>query len=122
ILLSIEGDEVRGSARSIPGFHMQRALLQMSDLFSRFGGHAMAAGLSLRSPDLVPELRRRLNRLAAEWLEPEDLVPEQRVDAFVPLDHIDERLIAELSALEPFGLGNPAPVLATDMLQVVDGR
>ena len=61
ILLSIEGDEVRGSARSIPGFHMQRALLQMSELFTRFGGHAAAAGLSLRGRDLVPELRRRMN-------------------------------------------------------------
>lgn len=122
ILLSIEGDEVRGSARSIPGFHMQRALLQMSELFTRFGGHAAAAGLSLRGRDLVPELRRRMNRLAAEWLRPEDLVPEQRVDAFVALDQIDEGLIRELEALEPFGLGNPAPVLATDGLQVVDGR
>ena len=122
ILLSIEGDEVRGSARSIPGFHIQRALLQMADLFTRFGGHAAAAGLSLRGRDLIPELRRRMNRLAAEWLQPEDLVPEQRVDAFVPLDQIDERLVTELAALEPFGLGNPAPVLATDGLQVVEGR
>lgn len=122
VLLSVEGDEVRGSARSIPGFHIQRALLQMADLFTRFGGHAAAAGLSLRGRDLVPELRRRLNRLAAEWLQPEDLVPEQRVDAFVPLDQIDERLIAELADLEPFGLGNPAPVLATEGLRVVEGR
>ncbi len=122
ILLSIEGDEVRGSARSIPGFHIQRALLQMADLLTRFGGHAAAAGLSLRGPELVPELRRRLNRLAAEWLRPEDLVPEQRVDAFVSLDQIDERLVTELTALEPFGLGNPAPVLATDGLEVVEGR
>ena len=49
-------------------------------------------------------------------------MPEQRVDAFVALDQIDEGLIRELEALEPFGLGNPAPVLATDGLQVVDGR
>ncbi|MBP2018256.1 single-stranded-DNA-specific exonuclease [Symbiobacterium terraclitae] len=122
ILLSIDGDEARGSARSIPGFHIQRALLQMSDLFTKFGGHAAAAGMSLRSAALVGELRRRLNRLAAEWLRPEDLVPEQRVDAFVPLEEVDERLVQELMALEPYGIGNPAPVLATDGVWVADGR
>lgn len=122
ILLSIDGDEARGSARSIPGFHIQRALLQMADLFTKFGGHAAAAGMSLRSASQVSELRRRLNRLAAEWLRPEDLVPEQRVDAFVPLEQVDERLVQELMALEPYGIGNPAPVLATDGVWVADGR
>jgi len=122
ILLAIDGDGARGSARSIPGFHIQRALLQMSDLFTKFGGHAAAAGMSLRSADLVGELRRRLNRLAAEWLRPEDLVPEQRVDAFVPLEQVDERLVQELMALEPYGMGNPAPVLATEGVRVADSR
>ena len=122
ILLSVNGDEAKGSARSIPGFHMQRALLQMADLFTKFGGHAAAAGMSMRSAAQVGELRRRMNQLASEWLRPEDLVPEQQVDAFVPLSLVDERLIQELAGLEPYGIGNPAPVLATDGLEVVESR
>lgn len=122
ILLSIDGEEARGSARSIPAFHMHRALSQVADLFTKFGGHAAAAGMTLRSKELVPELRRRLNALAKQWLSPEDLIPEQRVDAVVSLDQVNDQLLRELSALEPFGIGNPAPVLVTAGLQVVDGR
>lgn len=122
ILLSIEGDTARGSARSIPAFHMQKALLQLSDLFTKFGGHAAAAGMSLKSKDDIPELRRRLGLLAKEWLSPEDLIPEQRIDAFVRLDEVNDRLLRELALLEPHGIGNPAPVLAATDLCVLDSR
>ncbi|HLN63508.1 MAG TPA: single-stranded-DNA-specific exonuclease RecJ, partial [Symbiobacteriaceae bacterium] len=122
ILLSIDGDEVRGSARSIPAFHMHRALLQVSDLFTKFGGHAAAAGMTLKSRDGVAELRRRLNAIGAEWLRPEDLVPQLSVDAYIGLDQVTPELMAELQTLEPHGIGNPAPVLATRDLVVVDSR
>ncbi len=122
ILLSIDGDEARGSARSIPAFHMHRALLQVSDLFSKWGGHAAAAGMTLKRKEDLPELRRRLNALAAQWLRPEDLVPEQRVDASIGLDQVTDQLMNELSTLEPHGIGNPAPVFAATDLNVLDQR
>ncbi len=122
ILLSIEGDEVRGSARSIPAFHMQRALLQVSDLFSKFGGHAAAAGMTLKHREDIPVLRERLNRLAAQWLRPEDLVPELQVDAFIGLDDVTDQLMAELHQLEPHGTGNPAPVFGLKDLTVLETR
>ncbi|MFZ5825566.1 MAG: single-stranded-DNA-specific exonuclease RecJ [Bacillota bacterium] len=122
ILLAVDGEEARGSARSIPAFHLHRALSQVSDLFAKFGGHAMAAGMTLKRKEDVAELRRRLNAIGAAWLRPEDLVPEQRVDAYVTLDQVTEELMAELAGLEPHGIGNPAPILATTDLQVLDTR
>ncbi|MFZ5815110.1 MAG: single-stranded-DNA-specific exonuclease RecJ [Bacillota bacterium] len=122
ILLAVDGEEARGSARSIPAFHMHRALLQVSDLFSKWGGHAMAAGMTLKRREDLRELRRRLNDIARDWLRPEDLVPEQRIDAFVTLEQVTPELVAELSALEPHGIGNPAPILAATNLQVLEAR
>ncbi|HLN64640.1 MAG TPA: single-stranded-DNA-specific exonuclease RecJ, partial [Symbiobacteriaceae bacterium] len=122
ILLSIDGDEARGSARSIPAFHMHRALLQVSDLFAKFGGHAAAAGMTLKSKDDVPVLRERLNRIGANWLSPEDLVPELRIDGILSLDQVNDDLMAELQRLEPHGIGNPAPIFAVQDLRVMDAR
>ncbi|HEY8348114.1 MAG TPA: single-stranded-DNA-specific exonuclease RecJ [Symbiobacteriaceae bacterium] len=122
ILLSVDGEEVRGSARSIPGFHMYRALSKVADLFTKFGGHAAAAGMTLRRKEDLPELRRRLNQLAARWLRPEDLEPRLQIDAFLSLDQLTDRLMAELQQLEPHGVGNPAPVFAVRDLAVVSAR
>lgn len=122
ILLSIDGDEVRGSARSIPGFHMFRALSQVSDLFTKFGGHAAAAGMTLRRKADLPELRRRLNQIGAAWLRPEGLVPQLSIDAFLRLDQVNDDLMMELQRLEPYGVGNPAPVFAARDLAVQDVR
>lgn len=122
ILLSIDGDEVRGSARSIPGFHMQRALLQVSDLFTKFGGHAAAAGMTLKRREDLPVLRQRLNEIGARWLRPEDLVPELRIDASIGLNQVNDALMAELQSLEPHGIGNPAPIFAVKDAIVTDVR
>lgn len=122
ILLSIDGDEVRGSARSIPAFHMHRALLEVSDLFVKFGGHAAAAGMTLRRKEDVPVLRERLNRIGAEWMKPQDLVPELKVDAYIRLDQVNDGLMAELQSLEPHGMGNPGPVFAVSDVTVLDAR
>ncbi|MGE5675303.1 MAG: single-stranded-DNA-specific exonuclease RecJ [Mycobacterium leprae] len=122
ILLSVDGDEVRGSARSIPAFHMHRALSQVSDLFVKFGGHAAAAGMTLKHPEDVPVLRQRLNEIGAKWLRPEDLVPELPVDGFVRLDQVNDQLLSEFALLEPHGIGNPAPVLAVADVAVAGSR
>ncbi len=122
ILLSIDEHEVRGSARSIPAFHLHRALLQVSDLFTKFGGHAAAAGMTLKRREDVPVLRRRLNEIARQWLRPEDLVPELRIDSFVGLDAMDEKLLAELQTLQPHGIGNPGPIFAVQDVLAADVR
>lgn len=115
IVLSIENGIAQGSARSIPGFHLLNALEAAQDLFEQFGGHRAAAGMKIRS-ERIPELRKRLSEYADDVLTPEDLEPELHIDAVLLPESIDLKLIAALSALEPFGQGNPKPVFVTKNL------
>jgi single-stranded-DNA-specific exonuclease len=121
ILLAIDGDEAKGSARSIPGFHLFRALQQCEDLLLKYGGHAAAAGMTLRT-EHIPELRRRLNQLAREWIHPEDRIPRLQVDGWLHPGEFTADLVSELQRLEPFGAGNPAPLLASRNLVVQERR
>lgn len=106
IILGGEGEEWRGSGRSIAGFDLAAALRECDDLLVRHGGHAMAAGLSLQ-PDKINALRERLNELARRALKPEDLQPLLRLDAEVGLDEMTLEMLNELSRLKPTGQGNP---------------
>jgi len=106
IIIGGEGDEWRGSGRSIAGFDLAAALRECDDLLVRHGGHAMAAGLSIR-PDKIDALRERLNQLAHRALKPEDLQPPLRLDAEVGLEEMTQEALHELSRLKPTGQGNP---------------
>jgi single-stranded-DNA-specific exonuclease len=106
IILGGEGDEWRGSGRSIAGFDLAAALRECDDLLVRHGGHAMAAGLSVQ-PDKIDLLRQRLNELARRALKPEDLQPPLRLDAEVGLDEMTLESLGELARLKPTGQGNP---------------
>jgi single-stranded-DNA-specific exonuclease len=101
----------QGSGRSIRPFHLLEALEAMPDLFERFGGHRQAAGLTLASGK-IDEFRARFNEYAAARLTLEDLAPQVEIDALVEFREIDERSVAEVFSLAPFGCGNPAPLFA----------
>lgn len=120
VVLAVDGDVAYGSGRSIPGFDLLQALEHCADLFTRFGGHRQAAGLELPAARLA-ELRQRLAQYANERLEPDDLAPRLAIDAPLPLTGIDNRLMAKLNALEPFGVGNRRPVFHAEAVEVVDG-
>jgi single-stranded-DNA-specific exonuclease len=111
IIIGGDGQEWRGSGRSIEGFNLAAALGSCSDLLTRHGGHAMAAGLSLRSEN-IDELRLRLNTIAMQTLPRENLKPSLRIDAEVPLSELTLDRVAELAGLEPLGQRNPAVHLA----------
>ena len=100
------GAEWRGSGRSIAGFDLAGALRDCAGLLLRHGGHAAAAGLSLRAENL-DKLRTRLNELARQILKPENLKPSLRLDAQVGLADITPDSLAELALLKPNGQGNP---------------
>ncbi|HYI97865.1 MAG TPA: single-stranded-DNA-specific exonuclease RecJ [Bryobacteraceae bacterium] len=101
----------QGSGRSIPVFHLLEALETMPDLFTKFGGHRQAAGIT--SPvERVAEFRRRLNAHASKVLTLEDLRPTIEVDAVLNLPELTDRAISEVFALGPFGCGNCSPVFA----------
>lgn len=106
IIIGGEGEEWRGSGRSITGFDLAAALRECNDLLVRHGGHAMAAGLSIASANLEA-FRTRLNDHARRTLKPQDLQAPLRLDGEVGLDEISLDRLAELDRLRPTGQGNP---------------
>lgn len=115
-----EGHEIlKGSGRSVEAYHMLNALLPHAALMERFGGHAMAAGLSVRS-DRFELLKKALNESCS--LTDTDLTPVVRIDARLPMSALSETLIEEFSMLEPFGTGNPRPIFARPHFSVHSAR
>ncbi|MEX2461472.1 MAG: single-stranded-DNA-specific exonuclease RecJ [Paenibacillaceae bacterium] len=98
----------KGSARSIVGFDLYKALSQSADLFQHYGGHQAAAGMTIRQ-DLIPELERRLELLADEWLTAEDYLPILQADLVCDLREMPLEMIQQLNQLAPYGMGNPSP-------------
>jgi single-stranded-DNA-specific exonuclease len=120
IVLSQDGDTAHGSCRSIPSFDMLAALESCADLMSKFGGHRQAAGLTIESAR-IRELRRRINDHADARLQPDDLRPRLWIDASLAFRSISPQVASELSALAPFGAGNPTPVFSASRVEIIDG-
>jgi single-stranded-DNA-specific exonuclease len=117
LVLAHEDGEAYGSGRSIPGFHLLNAIESCHDLFTRYGGHAHAAGFSLPS-DRVPELRQRLTDYAAIHLNEADLGSPLECDAYLPLEEINESLYSWLKQLEPCGMDNEDPIFIARNLRI----
>ena len=114
-VLTDGADCVKGSGRSIEAYSMFDEMVKCQDLFLKFGGHPMAAGLSLPG-DKVEEFRRRINEACT--LTEEDFVEKVMIDVPMPIDYITEELIGQLSLLEPFGKGNTKPLFAERDLKI----
>ncbi len=108
-LLTRAEDGVKGSGRSIETYHMYDHMVRVKDFFTKFGGHAMAAGLSMREED-IPALSDALCRDAE--LTEEDFVPVVHIDVPMPMDYATMKLAEQLEILEPCGTGNPRPLFA----------
>lgn len=123
IVLSIDEESglAKGSARSIPGFDLHAALTECADLLEQFGGHAAAAGMTLKS-DRIGELRERMCALARSALTPEDYIPVTEADIQCGVEEITLGLLEQLAALEPYGVGNPTPRFLLPELEIVDLR
>ena len=112
-------DGVKGSGRSIEAYSMYEEMTKCKDLFLKFGGHPMAAGLSLPKEN-VPEFIRRMNENCT--LTDADFVPVVNIDVAMPLSYVTERLIGQLDLLEPFGKENTKPVFAARNIRVHSAR
>ncbi|HEX6965890.1 MAG TPA: single-stranded-DNA-specific exonuclease RecJ [Gemmatimonadaceae bacterium] len=110
VLVALQNGEGKGSGRSIPAFDLHAALSDCRDLLVRFGGHRSAAGVTVRA-EHVPALAQRFDAVARERLTTADLVPEIRVDLELSLDEATADLETLLRHFEPFGVGNPSPML-----------
>lgn len=106
---------VKGSGRSIEAYSMYEELVKCSDLLTQFGGHPMAAGLSMAEEN-IERFRKRLNENCT--LSEEDLIPTVMIDVPMPISYLTETLIEELKVLEPFGKGNTKPLFAQKNLCV----
>lgn len=108
-VLTRSEDGVKGSGRSIEAYNMYEEMCVCRELYTKFGGHKMAAGLSLREED-VEKFRKALN--AACTLTEEDLEEKIHIDIALPLGEVTDAFVEELEKLEPFGVGNSKPVFA----------
>ncbi len=120
-LIGWEGETGRGSGRSIAGFDLHAALHRVGWCLEKYGGHTMAAGLTIRRPRFE-EFRVAFLQVARELLAPDDLVPAQRVDLELPLKLVSDDLEKLMRHLEPCGPGNPAPVFGVRGARAVGAR
>ena len=112
-------DGVKGSGRSIETYSMFEEMSKCKELYTKYGGHPMAAGVSMPE-EHVEKFRKRLNELCT--LTEKDLTEVVRIDIAMPFSYVSERLVEELSLLEPFGKGNSKPVFAAKGVQVLETR
>ncbi|NDW09719.1 single-stranded-DNA-specific exonuclease RecJ [Dysgonomonas sp. 520] len=109
IILTKSNDLITGSARSVMGFDIYKAIEECKNLLENFGGHTYAAGLSLREENL-PEFKRRFEELSVEMMVPDMMKPQISIDAKLKLGEIDNRFIVDLSRFAPFGPDNLNPI------------
>ena len=121
IVMEYGPEESRGSCRSIPEFHITDALDEVADLLVRHGGHAQAAGFTIRNENM-PEFVRRITEIACDRLNGADLRPGLTIDAALPLTDVDWALQGTLEQLEPTGYQNPSPLLLSRGVEVVSHR
>lgn len=120
VFVLTRGEEgVKGSGRSIEAYHMYDKMSLCKQLFTRYGGHKMAAGLSMPEEN-IEEFRAALNMNCN--LSDEDFVEKILIDVPMPLSYISMDLVKQLELLEPFGTGNPKPVFAQKNVQILHGR
>ena len=120
VLVLTKGEQcVKGSGRSIEAYSMFESLTECKELMIQYGGHPMAAGLSMEEEN-VPRLRKQLNEKCK--LTKEDLCPKITIDVAMPFSYIRRELVEQLDLLEPFGKGNPKPVFAQKGVRVLGCR
>lgn len=117
VMISINNGEGKGSARSIPGFHLCEALKDCEDLLIRYGGHKYAAGLSIKQEN-IPEFRKRFVGVSKNWLSEEDILPKLNIDLEIELTDIDDNFMDTIESFSPFGPHNMRPIFLTRNCEV----
>ncbi len=121
VLIAVKAMHCKGSARSIPEINLYERLLACKDVLENFGGHSMAAGLSLTRENLKP-FQRQFEQAVSQRITPDDMVPKIFVDGELEFTDISEQLIDELESLAPFGAGNPEPIFMARNVTVASSK
>ena len=112
IVISKKDEIAKGSGRSIDGFHLYNVLELCQDILINFGGHKLAAGITIKS-NKIPEFKSRINEISQNFIKEDDLSSELKIDARISLGNINFGLVKDINILEPFGIGNPQPVFCS---------
>ncbi len=112
IIVSVEGDSGRGTARSIPEFHLLDGLRECREFLAAFGGHRLAAGFEIQMENF-PAFKEKFEEITADKLSPEDITPKIFVDAVVEISEITRSFVTSLRVLEPFGEANRQPIFVS---------
>ena len=116
-----KGEEgIKGSGRSIETYSMYEEMTACKELFTKFGGHKMAAGLSLSGEDMVKKFRDAINKNCK--LTEEDFEEVVHIDVPMPLSIANKSFVEEIAYLEPFGIGNPKPLFARKDISLLSGK
>ncbi len=118
VMIAISDGEGKGSARSIPGFHLCEALNECEHLLVRYGGHKYAAGLSI-TPENIEAFREKFKQVSAEHLSDEDTVPKLHIDLEIELGDVSDEFVKEVERFSPFGPQNMRPIFLTRNCEVV---
>jgi len=118
LIFNVEGDLLKGSGRSIDGFDLYKALSDLSDLLTQFGGHEYAAGITLESKN-VEEFCDRFEELASKKLDIKDMAPKIEVDGKLGLESINPQVLQDIQMLLPFGHKNPQPIFWAGPVKIV---
>ena len=116
ILLCVEDDIAKGSGRSVPGFDLHNALMRCQEVLERFGGHAMAVGLTLNKEN-VEKFKEKIEQIAEEE-HIEQIIPLIKIDAKVNLCEVNKEMVESLKMLEPFGESNKMPIFLFKNLKI----
>ena len=117
IVISMDGDEGKGSCRSIRNFNLFNALSECSDFLKNYGGHKYAAGLTV-AKSMLSDFKDKINRIAHEKILDKDLIPCVKIDTEISISSLNKDLLKELDSLAPFGTGNPRPVFSSRNLNI----
>jgi len=121
VLITIEDGLGKGSARSIPELNLYESLVQCNEHLESFGGHAMAAGLTIRA-ERIPEFQNAFEKAIQRQSQGKDLIPKIWIDTELDFAQISDALIDELESLMPFGTGNPEPLFMARDIEVVTSK
>lgn len=117
ILFAIDGDEAKGSGRSVSGFNLFGALESCSELLEKFGGHELAAGLTIKSSN-IEEFRKKINEYSKDKISESMLVPTVMLDAAIKVPYITIDTVHDINRLQPFGVDNPTPAFAVRNIKI----